>query len=388
MSSLASRHPIAIIGAGPGGLMLARVLHVHGIAATVYEAEASADARTQGGMLDIHDYNGQLALKDAGLYEAFRRIVRPGAEATRVLDAQGNVLLDQPDDGSGIRPEVHRGDLRRLLLGSLPEGTVQWGKKLTAVRPLAEGRHELVFADGATTVAGLVVGADGAWSKVRARLSDVKPSYVGTGYVETYLHDVDARHAATAKCVGDGAMLALAPGQGITAHREAGDVLHTYVMLTRPEAWFAAIDFSDAQAARARIAEPFVGWPAEITALLTEGETPPVLRLLHSLPLGHRWAHVPGATLIGDAAHLAPPDGEGANFALYDGAELAKGIAARPDDVDAAVAAFEEAMFVRSAKAGAEAAETHAICCRDERAPEKLVAFLSGGAAPSAHPSA
>src|SRR5689334_7508919 len=209
---------IAIVGAGLGGLTLARVLYVHGIEATVYEADASAEARTQGGMLDIHDYNGQLALKEAGLFDEFRRIIREGGEATRVLDPHGTVLLDQPDDGSGGRPEVHRGDLRRVLLDSLPPGTVEWGRKVTAIHPLGDGQHELTFVDGSTVTTSLLIGAEGAWSKIRLLVSDVKPAYVGTTYMETYLLDADARHPASAKAVGGGAMLALAPGKGIVAH--------------------------------------------------------------------------------------------------------------------------------------------------------------------------
>ncbi|HEY0465848.1 MAG TPA: FAD-dependent monooxygenase, partial [Polyangiaceae bacterium] len=210
---------IAIIGAGLGGLTLARVLHVHGIRATVYEADSSAAARTQGGMLDIHEYNGQLALKAAGLHEAFRGIIHEGGDASRVVDPHGKILLDQPGDGSS-RPEVPRGELRRILLESLPDGAVQWGRKLSAVRPRDDGQHGLTFADGSTATVSLVVGADGAWSKVRPLLSDAKPEYAGTSFVETYLLDADARHPAAAKKVGGGALYALVPGKGIVAHRE------------------------------------------------------------------------------------------------------------------------------------------------------------------------
>ncbi|MFD7554514.1 FAD-dependent oxidoreductase [Streptomyces sp. NPDC059835] len=342
--------PVTITGAGLGGLTLARVLHVHGIPATVYEADSSPTVRTQGGLLDIHDHDGQLALEAAGLMDEFHAIVLEGRQAMRVLDQDGTVLFDQPDDGTGGRPEVHRGELRRILLDSLPAGTVRWGHKVAGTRTVGPGRHEVTFADGGAIVTGLLVGADGAWSRVRPLLSTATPEYVGTSFVETYLFHADSRHAAAAKAVGGGMLIAPAPGREIFAHRESGDTLHAYIALSRPRDWFAAIDFTDAAAATARIAAEFDGWAPELTALITDSDTPPVLRPHYALPSGHRWDRVPGVTLLGDAAHLQPPNGEGANLAMYDGAELGSALAAHPDDVEAALTEYEQAMFPRSAE--------------------------------------
>ncbi|WP_407285287.1 FAD-dependent oxidoreductase [Streptomyces sp. BP-8] len=354
--------PVTIIGAGLGGLTLARVLHVHGIPVTVYEAESSPTARTQGGMLDIHDYNGQLALKAAGLMDEFHAIVLEGRQAMRVLDRDGTVLFEEADDGTGGRPEVLRGELRRILLDSLPTGTVRWGHKVGSTRALGEGRYEVTFADGGTVVTGLLVGADGAWSRVRPLLSTATPEYVGKSVVETYLFDADTRHPAAAKAVGGGSMIAPSPGREIFAHRESGDTLHAYVGLSEPQDWFATIDFADAAAATARIAAEFDGWAPELTALITDCDTAPVLRPLYALPVEHRWDRVPGVTLLGDAAHLTAPNGEGANLAMLDGAELGGALAAHPDDLEAALTEYEQAMFVRSAEVGTfEGAEVHGI---------------------------
>ncbi|MYU55171.1 MULTISPECIES: FAD-dependent oxidoreductase [Streptomyces] len=370
--------PVTIIGAGLGGLTLARVLHVHGIPATVYEAEPSPTARAQGGMLDIHDYNGQLALEAAGLLDEFHAIVLEGRQTMRVLDRDGTVLFDKADDGTGGRPEVQRGELRQILLDSLPAGTVRWGHKAVGARTLGEGRHEVTFANGTTAVTSLLVGADGAWSRVRPLLSTATPGYAGTSFVETYLFDADTRHPTAAKAVGGGSMIAPAPGKEIFAHRESGDTLHTYVVLARPQDWFAAIDFTDAAAATARISQEFDGWAPELTALITDGDTAPVLRPHHTLPAGHRWDRVPGVTLLGDAAHLAAPNGEGANLAMQDGAELGKALAAHPDDIETALTEYEQAMFPRSTAAVIfDGAEVPGIDS-DDNTGHRLIDMLNG----------
>ncbi|MFI0738061.1 FAD-dependent oxidoreductase [Streptomyces sp. NPDC021100] len=363
------RTPVTIIGAGLGGLVLARVLYLHGIPATVHEAEPSPTARPQGGMLDIHDHSGRLALEAAELTDAFRALVLPGRQAIRLLDRNGTILFEKGDDGTGGSPEVQRGELRRLLLDALPSGTVRWGRKATAVRALSGGRHEVAFADGTTTVASLLVGADGAWSRVRPLLSEAVPEYVGRSVVETCLHDADTRHPATAKAVGGGTLVALDPdrdGRWLVAHREKGGTLRAYVTAPGPRNRFAP---AAPATVIARLAKEYAGWAPELTALITAGDTAPVLRPLYDLPAGHRWDRVPGVTLLGDAAHLSVPNGEGANLAMLDGAELGKALAAHPDDAETALTAYERTLFPRGTEAAAVSARNPS--------PQELIVFFT-----------
>jgi 2-polyprenyl-6-methoxyphenol hydroxylase-like FAD-dependent oxidoreductase len=198
-----------------------------------------------------------------------------------------------------------------------------------------------------------------------------------------FLLDGDARHPAAARMIGPGALYALTPGKGIVAHREPRGVLHAYVTLTRSLEWFDSVDFADPKAAKTRLAAEFEGWTPDLTALIVDSDTAPVLRNIYALPIGHRWQRVSGVTLLGDAAHLAPPDGEGANLAMLDGAELGKAIAEHRDNIHAALIEYEEAMFARSATSAVEAAKMFKLCFQDDNVPYGLIELFTGGSAPA-----
>ena len=166
--------PIAILGAGPSGLLLGRMLELANIAYVIFERDVSGNETTsRAGTLDIRAGSGQLALQEAGLLDQFRKLARSDAH-TIVADAQGKVYIrtGESDEVNEDRPEIDRKDLRALLLNSIPANKVRWGLRVQHVQRDTDGSMSVRFADGSIESGfRLVVGADGAWSKARKLVS-------------------------------------------------------------------------------------------------------------------------------------------------------------------------------------------------------------------------
>ncbi|PKR53254.1 FAD-dependent oxidoreductase [Thalassospira marina] len=339
---------IAIIGGGPGGLMLARLLHMAGFAATVFERDESAQFRPQGGTLDIHENTGQQALAQAGLLSAFKRFARYDDQGGRLCDKHGRLLLDDPGQPEDNRPEIDRTALRDLLLASLPKGMVRWGQAVASISPTKEGAFRVHTQNGPVADYDLVIGADGAWSRVRPLLSAYQPHYSGLTFIEFGIDDVDASHPEIAGFVGRGKLGAEGDGRAIIIQRNANAHLRGYAIFRVPENW-ASEQFANLSPAarRERLVAEFPGWSPRLTDMIRVANDHIVPRLIYALPVGHHWQNRPGLTLLGDAAHVMSPfGGNGVNEALFDAAELARHIVSADDWRDG-VKTYETEMFAR-----------------------------------------
>jgi 2-polyprenyl-6-methoxyphenol hydroxylase-like FAD-dependent oxidoreductase len=263
--------------------------------------------------------------------------------------------------GAGDRPEVDRSALRDLLLKGLPPQCVRWGSDVSSVSPVGNNTWNVIIGEQCFGPFDLVVGADGTWSRVRPLLSPYKPQYTGLTFIEFGIDDIDHRFPALSKLVGRGKVGIIGEGREIIAQRNGHAHVRVYAIFRVAADWASRrFDFTSAASVRAGLLREFGDFADGITDLIRAANDNFVARQIHALPVGHRWTHRPGLTLIGDAAHVMPPfGGEGVNAAMLDAASLAQRLI---DDANAsdAVRAFEADMFERVEEAAGESADAAA----------------------------
>jgi 2-polyprenyl-6-methoxyphenol hydroxylase-like FAD-dependent oxidoreductase len=355
---------IAIVGGGPGGLTLARLLQQYGAAVHVYERDHSRQVRVQGATLDLHEGSGLAALRQANLLDAFKVHYRPGADQLRLTDQHATIAYDQHAEeqtatfgDAWFRPEIDRGPLRTLLLDSLHPDTVVWDSRLVALLPLGQG-WQLVFANGMTATADLVIGADGANSNIRPLVTPIRPFYTGITVVEGTVYEA-ARHAPRMHALAQGGkVFALGHGQTLITSAKGDGSLSFYTGCRTPECWVrdSGIDFSKAAQVLAWFRQEFIGWDEVWLELFTNEATQFVPRPQYCMPLDQEWEARATITLLGDAAHLMPPyAGEGVNMAMLDALELSTCLTnAQFPDLPAALAHYEARMRQRASAVARE----------------------------------
>jgi 2-polyprenyl-6-methoxyphenol hydroxylase-like FAD-dependent oxidoreductase len=359
--NLSENKKIAIIGGGPGGLTLARLLQMQGAEVKVYERDAHKDARAKGATLDLHHESGLRALREAGLMDAFRANYRPGADRMRITDKHASIKFEDTfaddDKGERERPEIDRGPLQNILLDSLQPGTVVWDSHITGLNKQGDA-WQVEFKNGTTIAADIVIAADGANSKIRPYITPIKPFYAGITVVEGAVYHSAKATPKIHELLNGGKIFAMNDEKTLIVSSKGDGSLVFYTGCKTDENWVrnCGIDFTDKAQVLSWFKNEFAGWDNLWLELFENASDNFTLRPQYCMPLDQTWEAQPNITMLGDAAHLMPPfAGEGVNMAMLDAVELSHHLTSETHpDLQTAIATYEQQMRSRASETARE----------------------------------
>ncbi|WP_420876459.1 FAD-dependent oxidoreductase [Staphylococcus debuckii] len=370
---------IGIIGGGPGGLMLGLLLQNQGLDVQIYEKADRNVNRSRGGSLDIHHDTGQLPLAEAGLLDEFKSLARFEGEDTKIVDKYGKVYFEEDAEGEGGRPEIDRGELCDLIQNKIDAKRIHYGYEFNYMKTLDDGRVEVSFTNNETETFDLVVGSDGAFSKVRPFLADTDLIYTGVSFIELSVPDVQTKYPDLAEYNKNGKLMGLGGNQLILGQLNGDGRIVVYVAYQLDRNQLDEYKALDNEALKARILEEYQDWDEDLLKYIRYSDENIMFRRIYRLPIGFQWQHQPNVTLIGDAAHLMSPfAGEGVNMAMYDAYMLAHAIAETDDNLDEALNDYEQKMYASSKERAQESQDNLELFFREDGAEVMANFFIEG----------
>ncbi len=354
---LLNNKKIAIVGGGPGGLLLARLLQMKGVDVKVYERDINKDARVQGTTLDLHEDSGLKALRVANLLDAFKKYYRPGADRMTIVNERGEVYFsdhnEKPEADFGnehFRPEIDRGPLRMMLLESLQPDTVVWNSRFLSAEKAGDG-WQLYFKNGTSIYADIVIGADGANSKIRPYITDIKPFYSGISGLLGSIYNPQTTTPEVCELLKDGKIMAFGGSKSFILASKGDGSISFYISYKTDEHGLRNLDLSDKEAMLSWFRQHFAAWGAIWHKAFENAEMPLMPIPIYCMPLDQQWEALPNMTILGDAAHLMPPyAGEGVNMAMLDALELSERLTNDEyKTLQEAIAVYETEMRKRAA---------------------------------------
>lgn len=377
---------IAIVGGGPGGLTLARLLQLKGANVKVFERDTKRYARIQGSPLDLHDESGQAAIRKAGLMNELIKNYLPGADKAIITNMHAEILFkdheaksDENFEHENFRPEIDRGVLRNILLESLKPDTVVWDSQFISMEEQNNG-WLLHFKNGFSFYADIVIAADGANSKIRSYITDITPFYSGVTMLEGTIYNAKENIPAISTMLDGGKVMAFGNSKCILGGQKGNGDIGFYASFKTDKDWAANsnLDYSDNNQMLKWFRQEYTEWSPIWNTLLENASIPFVPRPIYCMPLDQHWEAKPNLTILGDAAHVMPPfAGEGANMAMLDALELSECLTSDEfEDIQQAISFYETNMRKRAREAAEDSLE-NGVTMHSENALDKMLEFFS-----------